>query len=493
MSARRGTEQMALHRPPLPPALEQWLRLVIPRVLPFADAASQELPLGRLLRLALFQVSVGMAGALLVGTLNRVMIVELGMSAWVVAAMVGLPLLAAPFRTLIGYRSDTHRSAIGWRRVPYLWMGTFFQFAGFAIMPFALLVLTGEGELGMAWLGYTAAAVSFLLVGMGMQTTQTAGLALATDLAPEAVRPRVVALLYVLLLLGLVGGGLVFSTLLTEFSGTRLIQIVQGVAVLTIVLNLAATWKQEARDPERRRRLKESPPLPFSTMWARFIERPASRRFLWTVGLGSAAFNMQEIVLEPYGGEILKLTVAETSSLTALLAGGSLAAFALAARLLARGHDPMRVAALGVLIGLPGFSAVLFAAPADSAFMFRAGTVLIGVGAGLFAVSTLTAAMSMESREHAGFALGAWGAVQATAAGLSVGLGGVLRDGVSALADSGALGAVLQHPATGYGAVYHFELMLLFLALVALGPLVRNRTGSDPAVAGKFGLAEFPG
>ena len=48
------------------------------RFLPFADAATAELPLGRLLRLSLFQVSVGMAVALLNGTLNRVMIVELG-------------------------------------------------------------------------------------------------------------------------------------------------------------------------------------------------------------------------------------------------------------------------------------------------------------------------------------------------------------------------------------------------------------------------------
>jgi hypothetical protein len=37
-----------------------------------------ELPLSRLLRLSLFQVSVGMVAVLLVGTLNRVMIVELG-------------------------------------------------------------------------------------------------------------------------------------------------------------------------------------------------------------------------------------------------------------------------------------------------------------------------------------------------------------------------------------------------------------------------------
>jgi BCD family chlorophyll transporter-like MFS transporter len=48
------------------------------KLLPFSDAASTDLPLGQLLRLSLFQISVGMATVLLLGTLNRVMIVELG-------------------------------------------------------------------------------------------------------------------------------------------------------------------------------------------------------------------------------------------------------------------------------------------------------------------------------------------------------------------------------------------------------------------------------
>ena len=77
-----------------------WARLGT-RFLPFADAATDDLPLGRLLRLSLFQLSVGMTAVLLTGTLNRVMIVELGMSTSLVAAMVSLPLLFAPSRALI--------------------------------------------------------------------------------------------------------------------------------------------------------------------------------------------------------------------------------------------------------------------------------------------------------------------------------------------------------------------------------------------------------
>ena len=52
-----------------------------PKYLPFADVATEDVPLSRLLRLSLFQVTVGMALVLLVGTLNRVMIVELAVPA----------------------------------------------------------------------------------------------------------------------------------------------------------------------------------------------------------------------------------------------------------------------------------------------------------------------------------------------------------------------------------------------------------------------------
>jgi BCD family chlorophyll transporter-like MFS transporter len=60
-------------------------------LLPFADAASADVTLPRLLRLSLFQVSVGMMTVLLNGTLNRVLIVELGIHAWLVSLMIAIP------------------------------------------------------------------------------------------------------------------------------------------------------------------------------------------------------------------------------------------------------------------------------------------------------------------------------------------------------------------------------------------------------------------
>ena len=480
-------------RPPMAQrAIRAWATLG-PRYMPFADAASADLPLPRLLRLSLFKFTMGMTLALMLGTLNRVMIFELQVAAWLVSLMLALPLLVAPFRAITGFQSDTHRSAFGWKRVPFMWGGTLIQFFGLAIMPFALLVLSGGGAVPTPpWVGQGAAALSFLMIGAGLQTSQTAGLALATDQASEATRPRVVALMYVMLLLGTVLGSLGYSLLLAEFSPQRLVQVVQSTAMVVLVINAFALWKQEPRNPQRAAAMKTERLMPFREAWGRFIQNPRARRFLCATGLGTMAFNMQDVVLEPYGGEILGLSVSATSSLTALLAGGALIGYLLAARSLARGIDPLRLAGYGAVLGLPAFSAVIFAAPMDASWLFRLGAFGIGFSGGMFAVGTLLAAMRLEEGRFVGMALGAWGAVQALAAGVSMFIGGALRDAVSSLATQGVLGTALAQPVTGYSAVYHLEMLLLFVTLVAIGPLVGRRTATPP-LPRKFGLADLPG
>ena len=446
-----------------------WTRLS-PRFLPFADG--EALPTSRLARLALFQITVGLTAVLLIGTLNRVMIVELGVSAALVSLMVSLPLVLAPFRALIGFRSDKHRSALGWRRVPYIWIGSLLQFGGLAIMPFALIILSGDTQ-GPAWVGPTAAALAFLMVGAGMHTVQTAGLALATDLCPREAHPRVVVLLSLMLLVGMVAGAVGFGALLADFSQLRLIQVIQGAGVLVLVLNCIALWKQEPRGAARR--FPHRPDESFLDAWRVLRRQGGWPRRLLTLGLGSAGFAMQDVLLEPYGGQVLGLSVGATTLLTALFAGGGLLGFAIAARALARGADAHRLAASGLLAGVVAVSAVLFSAPLESVVLFGSGTILIGFGNALFAVGTLVACMGLARPGQAGMVLGVWGSVQATAAGIAMGFGGVLRDGVAALAANAALGEALTGPAIGYGAVYLLEIALLFVTLAAIGPLVGAR------------------
>jgi BCD family chlorophyll transporter-like MFS transporter len=173
---------------------------------------------------------------------------------------------------------------------------------------------------------------------------------------------------------------------------------------------------------------------------------------------------MEDVLLEPYGGEILNWSVSGTTLLSAVLALGGVLGFAWASRVLGRGTDPYRMSGGGAWLGLPAFAAVIAAAPLASSELFVIGVFLIGLGGGLFAHGTLTATMQQALPGQVGLAMGAWGAVHSTAAGIGVALGGIIRDGV----------ALISTPVLGYTSVYALEMLLLLLTLWAMGPLMRR-------------------
>jgi BCD family chlorophyll transporter-like MFS transporter len=191
------------------------------------------------------------------------------------------------------------------------------------------------------------------------------------------------------------------------------------------------------------------------------------------------AFGMADILLEPFGGQVLGLGVAATTRLTALLALGGLLGFGFASRMLGRGGDAQRMTLLGALVGLPAFLLVIASAPAGATGLFLAGNFLIGFGAAVFGHGTLTATMNRAPRAQVGLALGAWGAVQATAAGLAVALASILRDVLNATtgAHDGLWG--LPAVANGYFGVYALEIGFLLLAIAALAPMLSRKAASS--------------
>ena len=462
-------------------------------ILPFSDAGSTNFSLFQLLRLSLFQISVGMATVMLAGTLNRVMIVELLVPASLVAIMIAIPVLIAPLRTFYGHKSDTYKSFIGWKRIPYMWFGSLFQFGGLSIMPFAIIILSGDQTVGPSWAGEVLVAIAFLFTGIGMHITQTVGLALAADRATKENRPRVVALLYFMFLFGMGISAVVIGILLADFSKLRLIQVVQGSAVLTLILNLVAVWRQEQIIINQQKNDKSEK---FFLSWKKFISDRKTNSLIWVVFWGTLAFSMQDVLLEPYGGQILGLSVSETTNLTGVWALGALLGLALAANNSKKTVSSVSNAMTALLMGIVGFSAIIFSSPMQFPFLYFLGTLFIGFGTGLFSVSLLIIAMALSSKTNlgSGFILGSWGAAQAIGAGLGIAMGGILRDVVNKIALSGYLGSTFENNSIGYIFVYHLEILFIFITLIVLGMLsqeINKRKIKDHAQK-SFGLTEIP-
>ncbi len=352
------------------------------------------------------------------------------------------------------------------------------QFGGLAIMPFALLVLSGGGNASQwpAWIGQAGAGIAFLLVGAGLHTTQTAGLALATDLAPVESQPKVVGLMYVMLLLGTIVSALVFGA-----AAGRLQPGPAGAGhpgCRRWRPWCSTSWPCGSRRRATRRVVRpRGGHASFRESWRQLIRRSERQlRRLIAIGLGTMAFSMQDVLLEPYGGQVLGMSVGATTTLTATLAHRRAAGLRLGfgraePRRRSLPHGRWRRAA-----GHSGLRRRTAGGAVDSMPLFGCGVLLIGLGGGIFSHGTLTATMNSAPKEQTGLALGAWGAVQATAAGVAVALGGIGRDVVSSFADRGYFGPSLAVPATGYAFVYSIEMALLVATTVVMATLI----GSQP-------------
>jgi hypothetical protein len=136
-----------------------------------------------LLRLALFSVAYGVMGALVGGTLNRLLVAELGLPVTVVGLFFAVPLLTSPIRVWLGYHSDTH-PLWGKRREPYLFLGAILAALGILSVAYATAYSL---TIGSALL--FALFLAFVLYGFGRNLAHNTFQALLAErLAGEGKR-----------------------------------------------------------------------------------------------------------------------------------------------------------------------------------------------------------------------------------------------------------------------------------------------------------------
>jgi BCD family chlorophyll transporter-like MFS transporter len=439
----------------------------------------------KVLRLGLFQFGLGLSLAPITGTLNRVLIDNLGISAAIVGFLIAIHYFVSPVRALIGFRSDQSR-AIGRWRTPYIVLGGLLTFGGLANTPFALLLLGGHGHLPFGP-ALAICTLIFLAYGVGVNIVETAYLALVSDLTPPQERGRVLAVLWMMLVLGTVVSSLLLGSLLVTYTDERLIAIVKSSALVFLLLTIASLWGQEKLRPNG---LVDTPGDELRTRMSlgealRLLARQPGMRGLFAVlFLATVAFATHDVLLEPYGGQVLKMSVSATTNLTALWGVAMLLAVAGAGWLLWRAHSPVLPIVLGCAVGALGFLVVGLSSDAALVGPFRSGVALIGMGRGLFIVGSVALVMWLADRSHAGLFLGLWGVMQALAQGVGTVCGGLARDLAQRSTGSVAL---------GYTLVYAAALVCLVLALAVLFALRLGRQIRAGAVRSPWaGLQDIP-
>lgn len=427
-------------------------------------------------RLGLVQASIGAVVVMTTTVLNRVMVVELALPAAVPGALVAAHYAVQMLRPRWGHGSDG-----GGRRTPWILGGM------------ATLGLGGTGAaLGVALVpaapaaGLALAALSYLLVGMGVGAAGTTLLALAAARVAPHRRAAAASTIWITMIAGFAVTAGVAGAFLAPFSLQRLVAVVASVSALAMLVSAAALLGIEGAPSLAAVPAGAGPRPGFATSLRQVWAEPAVRRFTVFVFVSMLAYGSQDLVLDPFAGRVLGLTPGETTQLSGLQHGGALAgmlAVALIGALWGRGRPGLLRA--GAVAGCAASAATLCALAAAGAvgpnFPLRPAVALLGFGNGTFAVAAVGSMMVLAGRGAAareGLRMGVWGAAQASA----FGLGSLAGPGL--VAAGASLGA---SPAAAYAAVFLAQatLFLMSARLAASTPHPRAPAGgADAALVG---------
>ncbi|HJO33938.1 MAG TPA: BCD family MFS transporter [Anaerolineales bacterium] len=363
----------------------------------------------QLLRLGLFQMAAGGLSVLFLGVLNRVMRFELGLDLLVVGLLVGGghylgAVVAIPF----GHFSDMHRIG-GYRRTLYILLGVSLTGLILALSPWVVRWLAPTATP----LHIAAAFIFFLLEGMATFVAGTAYLALIADRTSRVERGPATGIVWTLMMVGIIVTGVGAAMFMRIYAFERMVTLFTGGFAVTLLLAVVALWRQEPRSRDELYSRHESLRVAL-TLLARSQN---SRRFAVFLMVGMFSYFMQDVILEPFGGEVFGLPPAETTRFNSYMGVGVVAGMLLGGLSLIPWMGKRWVAGLGCWIMVTAFGGLAAVGFSESARILAAAITLLGLGAGFFTVGSVSLMMDMTSSQHTGLFMGAWTLVQALAKG----------------------------------------------------------------------------
>ncbi len=372
----------------------------------------------RILRLGLFQFAAGGLSVLFLGVLNRVMRVELGLDLLSVTVLVGGghylgALIAIPF----GYYSDRHPVG-GYRRTVYIFIGIFIALLILISSPWVVRWVAAEPSSGRVLAGF----MFFLAEGISTYVAGTAYLSLITDLTDRSERGHVTGWVWTLLMVGIIFTGISSGFVLDPYSIERVIQLFFAAAAITAVLSLVALIGQEERSGNANQASNENLSGAFSTI----LKNREARWFGAFLFLSMFSYFMQDVLLEPFGGDVFGLSPAETTRFNAYMGVGVVAAMLFGGmRIIPRRGKPWTTS-IGIVLMVLSFGSLALSSLLGYAIVLPLIILVLGVGAGFFTVGGVALMMDMTSTVHTGMFVGAWTLIQAFAKGPTAIVGGVL-------------------------------------------------------------------
>ncbi|MCU0927796.1 MAG: BCD family MFS transporter [Burkholderiaceae bacterium] len=440
------------------------------------SAALPPIGWGGIARLGLVQACLGAVVVLTTSTLNRVMVVELGLPALLPGLLVGLHYVLQVLRPRMGYGSD-----VGGRRTPWI-VGGMATLALGGFTAAAAVVWMGSDRFA----GIALALFAFTLIGVGISAAGTSLLVLLAKRVDDARRAPAATVVWVMMIAGFAVTAGVAGQLLDPYSPARLLAVCGGVSAAAFVVSTLALLGVEGRGGGERAAAEAEERPAFLAALAQVWAEPAARRFTIFVFVSMLAFSAQDLILEPFAGLVFGYTPGESTKLSGVQHGGVLLgmiAVALAGGPLGRRWLPAAFGSLrlwtvgGCLVSGAALAGLVIGGAVGTDWPLRVNVFLLGAANGAFSIAAIASMMRMagQGRERReGTRMGLWGASQAIAFGLGGLIGATASDVARWLVGS---------PASAYGLVFLAEALLFVVAARLAWRVGRAEAPDGPASA----------
>ncbi|MEM7538073.1 MAG: BCD family MFS transporter [Chloroflexota bacterium] len=417
-----------------------------------------------IVQLTMVHVAVSITVVPVTSTLNRIMIADLGFSAFLVGILVSLPYLLSPLQVMVGHWADRN-PLWGYHRSPWIVIGGMMASFGGYFTAHTVYLMADNFVLGLL-----AALTAFMTWGLGVNIASVSYLALLSELSePQKTadtpswRTRSVSIMWTAMILTTIVTSLSLSTMLEPFSETALYTALGAIwlaATILILFGAAGIEQKSSQQTTNNTPSRKNPTANQNNYWQAYQvirNNPSARRFFLYLVLVLVSIHAQDVLLEPFGAEALGMSVSQTSRLTSIWGLGVFITL-LGGIGLIRVWGKKKSANIGAIIAAIAFALIIIAGLQGLATFFMGAIFLLGLGGGLMTISNLSFMLDMTLPQASGLYIGAWGVANFAGQALGNIVSGLLRDIVY---------RITADPVLGYITVFGLEIVGLLVAVIA--------------------------
>ena len=414
-----------------------------------------------IIRIGLVQTSIGAVVVIATSTLNRVMVVEIGLPALVPGILMTLHYAVQVLRPRWGHGSDG-----GQKRTPWIIGGMIILSMGGALAAYGTALMQNDLPIGLF-----ISLIAFLMIGVGVGAAGTSLLTLLAVRSHPARRAPAATIVWTMMIAGFAVTAISAGKALDPFSGERMIMVSCIVSLIAVTVSTLAIWGIERKGTDRPQ--DESKKVPFREAFKQVWSEPRTRRFTFFVFTAMFAYNAQDLILEPFAGLVFGMTPGQSTQLGGMQHAGVLVGMilvAIAGYLAGKGEALLlhRCMIGGCIASGIAMAAVAAGGIVGPQWPIREAVFVLGIANGIFSIAAIGSMMAMarsghESRE--GVRMGLWGAAQALAFALG-GLTGTLAVDLARWAFGSATPA--------YTSVFLGEAVLFILAALLASFVART-------------------